>query len=171
MSIGFYSFFRVDLPTIFTIVESHPDNSAFPDLGLLLPWPQLLDYTQELTEKMDLLDDHEYAHLPCIAIIHRFLCHWKKQHGGRGPTSIREREMFRQLIQSSARKSKSGIIHENFEEAISMCRRVLVEQTLPTTLNQVFGQADALTVSGSVFHYLSKLTEALGTCSGVRAGW
>jgi amyloid beta precursor protein binding protein 1 len=47
-SAGFYSYFHINLPGNFPIVDTHPDSTATTDLRLLTPWKELSHFAASL---------------------------------------------------------------------------------------------------------------------------
>ena len=135
---GFYSYFHIDLPTFFPVVETHPDVSAELDLRLLDPWSKLSAFAAQLTQDIDALDDHKHGHLPWAVIILHYLNEWKKCHGDSPPSSAREKAAFRKTIERAMRRDVPGGPEENFEEALSFLRRVLTPPCLPDALCEIF---------------------------------
>ncbi|EAQ87977.1 hypothetical protein CHGG_04596 [Chaetomium globosum CBS 148.51] len=72
-SAGFYSYFQINLPGAFPIVDTHPDETATTDLRLLNPWPELVAFAEELTKDIDGLDNFEHGHLPYVVILLHYL--------------------------------------------------------------------------------------------------
>jgi len=135
---GFYSYFRVDLPGMLPIVDTHPDATSTLDLGLLDPWPELLTFVNGLTSDLDALDDQKHGNLPFATIILYFLQEWKTKHHGRIPSNAREKDLFRSSVEAGARTSATGDREENFDEALLVLRRALVKPALPETLRDIF---------------------------------
>ncbi|EGS21524.1 nedd8-activating enzyme E1 regulatory subunit-like protein [Thermochaetoides thermophila DSM 1495] len=137
-SAGFYSYFQINLPGAFPIVETHPDETATTDLRLLKPWPELVAFAQELTRDIDNQDDFEHGHIPYVAILLHYLEQWKETHDGRYPTTYKEKTEFRSIVQRAARTNNPEGGEENFDEAAAAVLKTLVVPSLPSGLKQVF---------------------------------
>lgn len=137
-SAGFYSYFRIDLPNDFPIVDTHPDETATTDLRLLTPWPELVTFARELTRDMDALDNHLHGHLPFVAILLHYLDAWRETHGGANPATYAEKIAFRRLVQEAARKDNPEGGEENFDEAVAAVLKTITPSTLPSGLREVF---------------------------------
>ncbi|GJN79292.1 hypothetical protein PLIIFM63780_002805 [Purpureocillium lilacinum] len=137
-SVGFYSYFKMDLPYAFPIVDTHPDETATTDLRLLSPWPELSAFASEMTRDIDALDDHDHGHLPLIVILLHYLDLWKQTHDGSFPTAYADKVAFRNLLSDAMRKSNPEGSEENFEEAISAVMKHVTRSSLPSSLQQVF---------------------------------
>jgi hypothetical protein len=137
-SVGFYSYFRIALPGVFPIVDTHPDETATTDLRLLDPWAELTDFTMEMTNDIENLSAHDHGHLPMVAILLHFLEVWKQQNGGSYPTKYQDKIAFRDLVSAGMRKDNPEGGEENFEEAIAAVMKHVVVPSLPSSLRQVF---------------------------------
>ncbi|KAL1869986.1 hypothetical protein VTK73DRAFT_2880 [Phialemonium thermophilum] len=142
-SAGFYSYFQVDLPGAFPIVDTHPDETATTDLRLLSPWPELSEFARELTKDIDSLDDHAHGHIPFVAILLHYLEIWRKKHDGRNPSTYAEKIAFRKMVQEGARTDNPEGGEENFEEAAAAVVKTIVPSTLPAALKVVFDYRQA----------------------------
>jgi amyloid beta precursor protein binding protein 1 len=137
-SAGFYSYFTVQLPGAFPIVETHPDDTATADLRLLSPWPELAEYAKSMSEDIEKLDNHEHGHLPLVVILLHYLEAWKQNHNGEVPTKYADKTAFRTLVSDAMRKDTPEGGEENFEEAVAAVMKHIVTPSLPSSLKQVF---------------------------------
>jgi amyloid beta precursor protein binding protein 1 len=137
-SSGFYSYFQINLPGAFPIVDTHPDETATTDLRLLSPWPELTAFAAELTKDIDGLDDVEHGHLPYVVILLHYLERWKAAHDGKYPATYKEKTEFRKMVQAAARTDNPEGGEENFEEAAAAVLKTLVPPSLPSGLREVF---------------------------------
>jgi NEDD8-activating enzyme E1 regulatory subunit len=137
-SAGFYSYFTVQLPGAFPIVETHPDDTATADLRLLSPWPELEEYAKSMTKDIEKLDNHEHGHLPLVVILLHYLEAWKQNHNGEAPTKYADKTAFRTLVSDAMRKDNPEGGEENFEEAVGAVMKHIVTPSLPNSLKQVF---------------------------------
>ncbi|KAL2016155.1 hypothetical protein VTK56DRAFT_4123 [Thermocarpiscus australiensis] len=137
-SAGFYSYFQINLPGAFPIVDTHPDETATTDLRLLTPWPELVAFARGLTKDIDNLDDFEHGHLPYVAILLHYLEEWKAAHEGKYPATYKEKAEFRKIVQGAARTDNTEGGEENFDEAAAAVLKTLVTPSLPSGLREVF---------------------------------
>ncbi|KAH6856500.1 hypothetical protein B0I37DRAFT_77189 [Chaetomium sp. MPI-CAGE-AT-0009] len=137
-SAGFYSYFQINLPGAFPIVDTHPDETATTDLRLLNPWPELVAFAEELTKDIDNLDNFEHGHLPYVVILLHYLEQWKAAHDGKYPTAFKEKAEFRKIVQAAARTNNPEGGEENFEEAAAAVVKTVVLPSLPSGLKEVF---------------------------------
>lgn len=137
-SAGFYAYFKITLPGTFPIVDTHPDETATTDLRLLNPWPELVDFSRDMTKNIDDLNNHEHGHLPLVVILLHYLEQWQQTHDGAYPITYKDKIAFRQTIQDAMRKNNPEGGEENFEEAVASVMKHVVEHSLPSTLREVF---------------------------------
>lgn len=137
-SAGFYSYFRINLPGAFPIVDTHPDETATTDLRLLTPWPELAVFAEELTKNIDDLSDFEHGHLPYVVILLHYLERWKAEHDGSYPSTYKEKTEFRRIVQGVARTQNAEGGEENFDEAAAAVLKTLVVPSLPSGLKEIF---------------------------------
>lgn len=146
-SAGFYSWFTVQLPGTFPIVDTHPDDSATTDLRLLSPWPALEDYAREMTRDIENLSDHDHGHLPLVVILLHYLEKWKASHDGALPTSYDDKTAFRTLVANVTRRNNPEGGEENFDEAAAAVMKHVVVPSVPAALQEVFDYQTRNTVS------------------------
>ncbi|KAK6819752.1 hypothetical protein PG987_016235 [Apiospora arundinis] len=137
-SAGFYSYFNIQLPGTFPIVDTHPEAERTVDLRLTRPWPELTQFAEEMTKDMDQLDDHEHGHLPYVVLLLHYLEKWKETHNGQLPTEYKAKLEFREMVAKSARTNNSEGGEENFQEAVAAVNRNIKEYKLESTLAEVF---------------------------------
>ncbi|XP_055608711.1 nedd8-activating enzyme E1 regulatory subunit [Uranotaenia lowii] len=101
-SIGFYGVARLQIQE-HCIIETHPDNRQ-TDLRLEYPFESLKKHMNEseITTKV-----------PWLVVMYKTLQEWVSAHGGKYPSSYKEKSTLRELI-----RSKMTGEEENFEEAI-----------------------------------------------------
>ncbi|KJZ79406.1 hypothetical protein HIM_00875 [Hirsutella minnesotensis 3608] len=143
-SAGFYSYFKVDLPGPFPIVDTHPEDDASADLRLLNPWPELSSFAADMTREIDSLDDHEHGHVPLVVILLRYLSIWRQARGNSYPSCYSDKVAFRQLIGNAMRKDNAEGGEENFEEAMAGVMKLVTSHPVPASLKQVFDFSDQL---------------------------
>lgn len=137
-SSGFYSYFQLQLPGTFPIVDTHPDDTATTDLRLLAPWPELSSFAKSMVKNIKALDDHDHGHLPLVVILLHYLEEWKESHDGNLPTSYADKIAFRKLITEAMRTDNPEGGEENFEEAAAAVMKHVTLPSLPSSLKQVF---------------------------------
>ena len=136
-SAGFHSYFRVQLPGTFPIVDTHPDSTATTDLRLLQPWSELSEFAKNLTKDIDHLPDHEHGHIPYIALLLHFLAQWKEKHGFL-PSTYKEKTAFRGTIAAGARTDNAEGGEENFDEAVAAVLKTITLPRVPSSVKEVF---------------------------------
>lgn len=115
-SAGFYASFSIQLPSEFSIVDTHPDPETTQDLRLLAPWPELeaaVDALGDVTK----LPDHEHGHIPYILLLLHYLREWKASNDNSYPSNFKEKTEFRTLVRSGARTNNPEGGEENYDEA------------------------------------------------------
>ncbi|KAK6067770.1 Nedd8-activating enzyme E1 regulatory subunit (ThiF family protein) [Seiridium cupressi] len=137
-SAGFYSYFRINLPGAFPIVDTHPDVEKTVDLRLTQPWPELVQFAQDMTQNIDSLDDHDHGHLPYVVILLHYLEKWKAAHDGEYPTEYKAKIEFRKAVAAAARTDNAEGGEENFAEAVAAVNRSVKKPQLESTLREVF---------------------------------
>jgi len=136
-SAGFYSYFRINLPVNFPIVDTHPDSTATTDLRLLTPWKELSKFATSLTENLESLNAHEHGHVPYVALLLHYLTKWKEDHGTL-PSTYKEKTAFRSVVASGARTDTPEGGEENFEEAVAAVLKTISTPSLPSSVREVF---------------------------------
>ena len=126
---GFLASLRVQFNEM-TLIETHPASTI--DLRLDLPFPTLYEHAHELD--LNELDDHEFAHVPAIVILLKGIEKFKSLHHGTFPSSYKERNELKTLINSMKRKTDA----ENFEEATSLVVKLAKTTEIPTAIQTLF---------------------------------
>lgn len=159
-SAGFFSYFSIQLPGTFPVVDTHPDESATADLRLLAPWPELTSFSVNMAKDLDNMDDHEHGHVPLVIILLHYLEQWKREHDGAYPGSYNDKVAFRELISNAMRQSNPEGGEENFEEAAAAVMKHIVKPTLPGNLKEVFDYKhdDSVSRDACLPHCASLLT-------------
>lgn len=153
-SAGFYSYFKTTLPGTFPVVDTHPDDTATTDLRLLAPWPELIDFSREMTKDINSLDNHEHGHLPLVVILLHYLDQWKQTHDGSYPIKYSEKIAFRKTISDAMRRDNPEGGEENFEEAVAAVMKHIVVPSIPDSLQQVFNYEHRDSVSDQYSSFL-----------------
>lgn len=136
-SAGFYSYFRINLPGNFPIVDTHPDSTATTDLRLLTPWEELSKFAASLTENLETLSAHEHGHIPYVALLLYYLTKWKEVHGSL-PSTYKDKTEFRKTVTAGARTDTPEGGEENFEEAAAAVLKTISSPGLPSSVREVF---------------------------------
>ena len=137
-SAGFYSYFDIQLPGTFPIVDTHPDSTAITDLRLLSPWPELTAFSQEMTANMDSLDSHAHGHIPYVVLLLYYLEEWRSTHGGENPRTYAEKTSFRKMVADAARSDNPEGGEENYDEAVAAVVKTVVMPSLSSSVREVF---------------------------------
>ncbi|KAI2640802.1 hypothetical protein GGS26DRAFT_178188 [Hypomontagnella submonticulosa] len=137
-SAGFYSYFRINLPGTFPIVDTHPDVQKTTDLRLLNPWPELVEFSREMTKDIDTLDNHEHGHLPYVVILLHYLEEWRQSHNGENPLSYADKNAFSSFVLSKARTNNQEGGEENFQEAAVAVNRNITAPELEPGVQELF---------------------------------
>ncbi|KAI0154866.1 hypothetical protein GGR57DRAFT_511825 [Xylariaceae sp. FL1272] len=137
-SAGLYSYFRMELPGTFPIVDTHPEVEKTTDLRLLQPWPELSALASEMTKDIDVLDDHEHGHLPYVVILLRFLEMWRQSHDGHNPTTFKDKAEFGKFVLAGSRTNNAEGGEENFQEAVAAINKNIKLPELEAELEEVF---------------------------------
>ncbi|EFQ97003.1 NEDD8-activating enzyme E1 regulatory subunit [Nannizzia gypsea CBS 118893] len=151
-SVGFYASFSLQLPSVFPIVETHPDASSTEDLRLTNPWPELAAAAGK-AENLDGMDDHQHGHVPYLILLLHFLEQWKANHSGQYPQNYQEKSEFRDMVRSKARTNNPEGGEENFDEAVAAVLKSIGPYSLSSDLRNAFGMEECsqLTTSSSNF--------------------
>lgn len=136
-SAGFYSYFRMNLPGTFPIVDTHPDSTATTDLRLLTPWPELSKFADDITTDMENQSAHEHGHIPYLALLLYYLGKWKHDHGSL-PKTYKEKTAFRQFLAAGTRRDNPEGGEENFEEAVAAVLKNISAPGLASSVRDVF---------------------------------
>jgi amyloid beta precursor protein binding protein 1 len=136
-SAGFYSYFRINLPGNFPIVDTHPDSTATTDLRLLSPWEELSKFTADLTDNLENLSAHEHGHIPYVALLLHYLGQWKQSNGSL-PNTYKEKTAFRSTVAAGARTDTPEGGEENFDEAVAAVLKTISSPSLPSAVREVF---------------------------------
>ncbi|KAH8808914.1 hypothetical protein F5884DRAFT_845236 [Xylogone sp. PMI_703] len=136
-SAGFYSYFRIHLPGVFPIVDTHPDSTATTDLRLLTPWPELSEFAAELTKDIEKQSDHIHGHIPYLVLLLHYLTIWKEEHG-HAPETYKEKVKFREMVAAGARLENAEGGEENFDEAVAAVLKTITPPQLGSNVKEIF---------------------------------
>ncbi|KAH7035676.1 ThiF family protein [Microdochium trichocladiopsis] len=137
-SAGFYSYFRINLPGTFPVVDTHPEVEKTTDLRLLSPWPELSQFAEEMTKDIDSLDNHKHGHIPYLVLLLHFLKKWRSSHNGEDPTSTKDKKEFRAFVLSHMRSDNPEGGEENFQEAEAAINKNVVAPRLEDGVKEIF---------------------------------
>lgn len=159
-SAGFYSYFRISLPGTFPIVDTHPEVEKTTDLRLLNPWPELVEFAQNMTKDIDALDDHEHGHLPYVVILLHYLEEWRQSHNGQNPISYDDKTAFSKFVLSKARTNNPEGGEENFQEAAVAINKNIKALELEPGVQELFNHKVSDEIeSQSAFWIIAKAIE------------
>lgn len=162
-SVGFYTHFSVQLPSLFPIVDTHPDPASTQDLRLLAPWPELLDHMKLKTAALESMKDHDHGHVPYLLLLLHYLETWSTSHDGKYPQNYTEKTQFRDMVGSGMRRNSAEGAEENFEEATAAVLKALNFPTIPSGLKEIFNETECRAPSSTV-SFLSSLAFCALTC-------
>ena len=145
-SVGFYSHFSVHLPPAFPIVDTHPSPETTSDLRLLQPWPELMQYAQDMTADLDSMKPEDHGHVPYIALLLHFLAEWKKEHNGQVPQTYKEKTEFRTAVSQAARTNNPEGGEENFDEAVAAVLKSLNPPQASSAVKEIFTAPECLLI-------------------------
>ena len=122
------------------------------DLRLLQPWPTLIDFARQKTERLDNLSGFELGHVPYVLLLLHFLDQWRSTHGGEYPTSYKDRTAFRDHVRTAGPPEE-----ENFVEAASAVLKTVNVPQLSSSVRTVLQAPEAqnLTSSSPSFWYIA----------------
>lgn len=146
-SAGFYSYFSIRLPSVYPIVDTHPDATSTTDLRLLDPWEELEAFAEGMTRDIENLNNHDHGHLPFVVILLHYLKVWKASHNGAAPSNYKEKVEFRKMVADATRTDNPEGGEENFEEAVAAVLKTILPPLLPSAVKQVFEYTHANDVS------------------------
>lgn len=155
--IGFYSYFALQLPETFPIVDTHPDPASTQDLRLLDPWPELLDFVRSKIDDLETLSDHDHGHIPYLVLLLHYLDIWKKSHNGKPPADYKEKKEFKALVERGARRDNAEGGEENFDEAAAAVLKSLNPPSLPSGLRDIFDHPESRTARAIVSRSILQL--------------
>ncbi|KKZ64394.1 amyloid beta protein binding protein 1 [[Emmonsia] crescens] len=167
-SVGFYSAFSLQLPTVYPIVETHPDPNSVQDLRLTNPFPELAAATAKLAD-LDSLDDHDHGHVPYLLLLVHFLEKWKATHDGNPPLNFKEKSAFREMVRDGARTNNSTGGEENFDEAVAAVLKSVNPWSLKSNVREIFEmeQCNNLNSTSDNFWIIASAIKSFYTTHGV----
>ncbi|KAI1977585.1 hypothetical protein LOZ55_003362 [Ophidiomyces ophidiicola] len=160
-SVGFYCSVSIQLPSLFPIVETHPDPESTQDLRLTNPWPELLAATKRLGN-LETLDDHQHGHIPYLLLLLHYLERWKEGHNGIYPKTYQEKTEFRSMVRSGARTNTAEGGEENFDEAAGAVLKSINSWSLSSELRSIF-QMEQCTLLNAQSHNFWVIANAVKT--------
>ncbi len=154
---GFYAQFSVQLPSLFPIVDTHPDPASMQDLRLLAPWPELLDLVHVKTNDLETQSDHDHGHVPYLLLLLHYLEKWKRGHDDKYPENYGEKSKFRDMVRAGTRTANPEGGEENFDEAVAAVLKSLNPPTIPRGLQDILNMEECKSPNTKVrlpFHHL-----------------
>ncbi|KIV93788.1 hypothetical protein PV10_04976 [Exophiala mesophila] len=136
-SAGFYASFSIQLPSVFPIVDTHPDPETTQDLRLLAPWPEL-DAAVDSLGDITLLSDHDHGHIPYILLLLYHLREWKNSQDGTYPSDYKQKSAFRDLVRSAARTANPEGGEENYDEAAAAVLKTIAPPPIGSGCKELF---------------------------------
>ena len=149
-SVGFYSQFSVQLPSIFPIVDTHPDTTSTIDLRVLKPWQALRDLAERATKDLHSLDDHDHGHIPYVLLLLHYVDIWKTKNGGRVPQTYKEKIELREMIRNGERHANTEGGEENYQEAVAAVLKTLNPPSLGSGVREVFEADECRNITSEV---------------------
>ena len=167
-SAGFYSTFSVQLPSIFPVVDTHPDPETTQDLRLLAPWPELSAEAKALGD-LDKLDDHDHSHVPYILIFLHYLEEWRENNDGKAPDTFKDKTRFRDLLKAAARTNNAEGGEENFDEATGAVLKTITPFSMKSGCKEMFdkGVCTNLTADSANFWIIAAAIKSFYETHGV----
>ena len=140
-------------------MESHPDDQL-PDLRLLSPFPELVDYCSK--QDLSSMTKKDHMHTPWLVVLYHAVEEWKRTHDGETPKNYKEKQAFKQILRDMNLKTEEGVPeHEdNFEEALRHVNTALQRPTLPSDIKGGYETGDRL-------FFLGNLTESRIVPAGI----
>lgn len=134
-TVGFLGYVRIVVPE-HVVVESHPDDQL-PDLRLLSPFPELVDYCSK--QDLSSMTKKDHMHTPWLVVLYHAVEEWKRTHDGETPKNYKEKQAFKQILRDMNLKTEEGVPeHEdNFEEALRHVNTALQRPTLPSDIKEI----------------------------------
>ena len=131
---GFLGYMRISIKE-HAVIESHPDN-VLNDLRLDNPFPALVDYIKDID--LNSMDNFTHSHTPFLIILYKFLEQWRALNNKEWPRTNLDKSEIKALIKQGARKNESGLIEENYEEAIKNVNTAFTATKVPDQVLQLF---------------------------------
>lgn len=131
---GFLGYMRISIKE-HVVIESHPDN-VLNDLRLDNPFPAFLDYINDID--LDTMDNYTHAHTPFLIILYKFLDVWRTLSKKEWPKTNQDKSEIKALIKQYARINESGLVEENFEEAMKNVNTAFTTSKIPDQVLQLF---------------------------------
>jgi amyloid beta precursor protein binding protein 1 len=149
-SVGFYAHFSIQVSHASPIVDTHPDPASTSDLRLLKPWPELVEYATKKTKDLQNLDHHEHGHVPYLLLLLYYLGEWEKRHEGKLPSTYREKNEFKKLIDEGMRRDNPEGGEENYEQAIGAVLKNLNDPVPNSSVREVLNAPETKDLSSKV---------------------
>ena len=152
-SVGFYSQFFIQLPSVFPIVDTHPDPNSTLDLRVLNPWPALQELAEEKARDLGSQSDDEHSHIPYVLLLIHYVKLWKDEHGGKVPEKYGEKSQLRDIVRRDERMKNAEGGEENFREAAAAVLKTLSPPTLSSNVREVFDADECRNITAQVSNH------------------
>lgn len=143
-TVGFLGYMRIAVPE-HVVVESHPDDQL-PDLRLLTPFPELVDFCSR--QDLSSMTKKDHSHTPWLVLLFHAVEAWKRDHDGQPPKTYKEKTALKQILRDMNLKTPEGVPeHEdNFEEALRNVNTALQPPQLPSAIKEILYDAKTSSV-------------------------
>mmetsp|Transcript_1601 Transcript_1601/g.1884 ORF Transcript_1601/g.1884 Transcript_1601/m.1884 type:complete len:539 (-) Transcript_1601:553-2169(-) len=135
-SYGLIGYIRIYSPEI-CVVESKPSPEPAEDIRIANPFPKLLKYATSIC--LEELDEKSFKHVPYVIILIQLLQTWKKQNNGLMPSTVEEKNKFREKIKEIARLPWGE--EENLEEALNLAYMAFKPRPIPYDVDRVLADS------------------------------
>ena len=125
-SYGLLGLVRIQTPHPLCIFDPKPTSST-PDLRLLSPPQQFIDFCNSIQIDSFSMDDHQHSHIPYPVILYKSQQQWKEANQGKLPETFAQKQQFKECIKRMARKWDMQV---NFHEAYNNAYLAYTEKTL-----------------------------------------
>ena len=149
-SVGFYSQFSVQLPSVFPIVDTHPDPASATDLRILKPWRDLQDLAERMTKDCGNLSDDDHSHIPYVLLLLHYVGIWKSKNEGRLPQTYKEKSELRDMIRKDERHGNADAGEENYQEAVAAVLKSLNSPSLGSGVREIFEAEECRNITSKV---------------------
>ncbi|KAI8838405.1 hypothetical protein BC829DRAFT_447409 [Chytridium lagenaria] len=143
---GFVGYLRIAIPE-HTVVETHPDQLV--DLRLDCPFDELTAFSKSI--KLEDLDSMKFNHVPYPIILLQCLEQWRSEHDGKIPQNYKEKNEFKELVNSKRRSASDD--NENFDEAIASVHRACTTTTISKDVQTLLDDALATNLTAKSLNF------------------
>jgi len=129
-----------------TVVESHPEFSL-PDLRISAPFEGLVKYSNSLNP--DEMNSAQHSHIPFPILLLKALDIWKKEHGGKPPSSSKEKDEFKRFVTTLSWSPKEV----NFQEAYQNAHLASIPVKVPDEVQNILDDNKAKNLTKESTHF------------------